>query len=710
MRRVVLCIARVATLAVLAAAPVLAQDARQPSDTLPDDTLRFRVEPIVVTATRTPRALFVTPKPVSVVTRSLLRERTLNTVSDLFTELPGVDITGVGVNQVRPTIRGQRGQRILLLSDGLRLNNARRQQDFGEIPGLIDVASVDRVEVVRGPSSVLYGTDAIGGVVNIITRAPEAEGVHGFARYAWGSQGQHTVSARSYGRLGRIDLQVGASFRTADPYEAPDGEFGAIELAEPAVVHDTGIDDRSFEARIGYRLDDDASVFLEHERYSAEDAGFGYVAAEDYAPDQGLVRIRYPDQSWHRTTAGLRARELGSLLADRFELTAYYQGNERSLAMNIQQAIGPGALLDIASDNYTDIRTVGFRAEAARLAVPGVLLTYGIDLFRDDSDNTDASVTTITGFGPPIVETSDEPQLPNATYRSAGIFAQAELEPTDRITLVVGVRAQDVHAETETAPAGEDGPVSENDRTVVGSANLAYRVSDALALVGSIGRGFRSPNLIEMFFQGPTPEGSGYQLRNPDLEAETSLNIDLGARVRYGPARLEAFGTTSTGGSGSHPVTTKSTASRPTGTSTWTSSATKASSSPPRSSCRRGSGPRGRTPPTRRRTGPIPRARSGRRSRPGSPAACGGTPPATGCGPSTWSGIRASRMSWPSRTTPSARPSRPSPSTRSGAAWCSSGAFGARRPASWWRWRTSPTPSTPRRPTAPSSAPSPAVF
>src|SRR5436190_1584212 len=97
-------------------------------------------------------------------------------------DVAGLDATGVGANQRRPEIRLQRGQRILLLEDGLRLNNARRQQDFGELPALAG-GDVQQVEVVRGPSSVLYGTDALGGVVNIITRgAPQssAPDLHGF--------------------------------------------------------------------------------------------------------------------------------------------------------------------------------------------------------------------------------------------------------------------------------------------------------------------------------------------------------------------------------------------------------------------------------------------------------------------------------------------------------------------------------------------------
>ena len=92
--------------------------------------------------------------------------------ADLLREQPGVDVNGVGPNQARPVIRGQRGLRVLFLEDGLRLNNARRQTDFGEISGLIDVGSVRAVEVVRGPASALYGADGLAGSVTFITKDP----------------------------------------------------------------------------------------------------------------------------------------------------------------------------------------------------------------------------------------------------------------------------------------------------------------------------------------------------------------------------------------------------------------------------------------------------------------------------------------------------------------------------------------------------------
>ena len=173
--------------------PVSAQQANTQDTTASGKV--HRLTPVTVTATRTVKTLFQAPQPVAVIDEMKIQEFNPNTVTDLFRGQPGLDVTGVGTNQARPSIRGQRGQRILLLADGMRLSNSRRQQDFGELPALVDVSSVQRVEVVRGPASVLYGSDAIGGVVNMITRTPDLPGLHGTAGYRYSSVGFRSLVA-----------------------------------------------------------------------------------------------------------------------------------------------------------------------------------------------------------------------------------------------------------------------------------------------------------------------------------------------------------------------------------------------------------------------------------------------------------------------------------------------------------------------------------
>lgn len=500
----------------------------------------YHLSPIVVTATRTPRAAFLSPYPVAVLDRNAIGALPFANLTDVFSELPGLDVNGTGSNQRRPTIRGHRGQRILLLEDGTRLNNARRQQDFGEIPSLVDAASIDRVEIVRGPGSVLYGTDAIGGVVNFITNEPMRDGWHGFLGYRYGSEGvQNGGRARLEGRGADWSLAASGTLRNAGAFAAPGGDYGAIELDGAKVVRDSGIQDESGSIRGGYDFSDQLSGSLKFERYHADTAGFGYVDPADYDPASAFVRILYPEQTFSKTTLGVNAKSLESRAADRVEAIGYYQTNERRFNLNVVVPIGPGAQVDQNTFNFTDLETFGGRFEAAKGIAANHIVTYGFDAFRDLSRNTDSSIAVVTGFGPPIVETTNTPLVPNATYRSAGIFAQDEWKIGSRTTLVFGARGQQVVARTLGTPGVAEPKFESDDTAIVGSASALVRVTNDLAALASVGRAFRSPNLVERFFNGPTPEGFGFQARNLELDPETSVDANVGLRWRNSRAGLE---------------------------------------------------------------------------------------------------------------------------------------------------------------------------
>lgn len=510
------------------------------------DSARVRdtvtLKPVVVTATRSAKEIFLAPAPVNVFDQSDIRARAPNTLTDLFRGQTGLDVTGVGLSQVRPVIRGQLGQRILILADGERLNNSRRQQDFGEIPGLLDVSTIDRVEVVRGPASVLYGSDAIGGVINVITRSPNQPGWHGDAGARYSSaDAQGRLYASAAGRSGRWGYLLGGAVRRADDYKGPGGDYGNITLAGATPVRDTRGRDWSANAYLGYHLGQGREVFARYERYRADTAGFGYVDPAAYSPGDPTIRILYPWQVFSKLSAGIRAGSLALPFADRAEATVYRQENDRSLSFGITIPTGPGSMIDIAQANRTDLVTYGFRGELTKLLAHQVAFTYGLDYFHDRSTNSDSSTTIFVNMGPIPPSTSSVPQVPNATYRSTGVFAQTDWQVAPRLSLLLGARYQHVNAATR-ATLNYTGPMQNStDHTVVGAASAVVRVADAVSLVGTVGRAFRSPNLVERFFNGPTPEGFGYQSPNASLKPETSLNLDLGVRVRTARVNAEAF-------------------------------------------------------------------------------------------------------------------------------------------------------------------------
>ena len=521
------------------------QQRSQQNGETPPDTMRFEIDGLTVTATRSERPVFTAPVPAATVQGLSIWQLQPRSASETLIRVPGVDVSGVGGRQARPVIRGMRGQRILLLADGLRLNNARRQQDFGELPALASVSELSRVEVVKGPASVLYGTDAIGGVVNMVSREPTEDGVRASGGLRYGSA-QDEFSARlgAEGRSGRWSWNLSGRMQEASAYEAPSGSFGSIDLANPALVQGTGSKEWGGRAGVAFSPAEGHRFHLKGSYSSADESGFGYVDPALYAEGQPVIDITYPEQTFSRTQLGYEGTSFDRALLDRLDVRLYRQTNERDLRFEMNQSFGPpappGAGLELITTNHTDVETLGFRVEAKKLAGTSTLFTYGIDGFRDRSDNTDLLVSTVTGFGPPQVDTDATPQLPNATYDSYGLFAQTEVELGD-FTLTVGGRGQRVAANTRATEGLSAADADRSEWTLVGAVNGLYRLTDDLVVLGSVGRGFRAPNLVELFFEGPVAEAGAYQSRSSSLEAERSLSVDLGVRYRGDRVAVEAL-------------------------------------------------------------------------------------------------------------------------------------------------------------------------
>lgn len=504
---------------------------------------------VTVTATRRATDVQAVPTPVSVIDSAMITKRQPNTAADMLRELPGVDVIGTGTNQARPSIRGQRGQRILLLQDGMRLNNARRQQDFGEIPGIVDVATIQRVEVVRGPASVLYGTDAIGGVMNIITKVPsfakDAPMKAGTLGYRYGSAGGLTRGEASLSaRAGNFVVLATGAKRDASNYDAPAGRYGNVHFADDVQLSDAGVNDKNASVYLGWRYKTGTGAFVRAETYDARNAGFGYINPALLGGDQTKIRITYPSQHFTKWSTGFSSGPISSPVADKIDVTAYRQLNGRDLAQSIFAPFGaPFPLttgVDIQTRNHTDLTTNGLRAEATKVFARDILV-YGVDYFHDNATGRDSSQTTVFGFGPPTPRSKVKPSLPNATLSSGGLFVQNDLRLHDRLSVIVGGRWQQVSSEARPTTGFTTLPANDRQSTAVFATNALFKVTSELNFVASVGRGFRAPNLVERYFDGPTPEGSAYQTATPGLKPEKSLNVDLGAKYRTERFAVEAF-------------------------------------------------------------------------------------------------------------------------------------------------------------------------
>ncbi len=160
-----------------------------------------------VAASRHEQLVTDSPRAISVVTGAELRERNYRSTPEAVAEVVGVFVQQTNYGGGAPIVRGLVGHQVLILIDGIRLNNAAYRLGPNQYPDTIDINQIERIEVVRGAGSVLYGSDALGGVINIVTRRAVAP-----------ADGARPVKTRLFNRLasadgsavGRAELSGGA--------------------------------------------------------------------------------------------------------------------------------------------------------------------------------------------------------------------------------------------------------------------------------------------------------------------------------------------------------------------------------------------------------------------------------------------------------------------------------------------------------------------
>src|SRR2546425_3022763 len=205
----------------------------------------FDVEPVTVTATRTPIAAAASPLPTASLGGDALRRTRGVSLAHVLEDLPGVRALSTGAQIGKPVVRGLTGSRVLVLENGSRLEDYSWSDEDGPS---VETGFVRRVEVIRGPASVLYGSDALGGVVNVISeQLPDAAAGPGFVRTGFTLSGATNnaelgAGARLEGARSRLGWRVAGVGRFASSLRTPAGElentgFGAVDGEGATVLH-----------------------------------------------------------------------------------------------------------------------------------------------------------------------------------------------------------------------------------------------------------------------------------------------------------------------------------------------------------------------------------------------------------------------------------------------------------------------------------------
>lgn len=523
------------------------------------------LQQITVTATRSAQDISQVPSTVSVQTREQLDRQNVNNIKDLVRYEPGVSVSGTGQRSGLNgyNIRGIDGERVLTQIDGVSIPDsfffgpyAQTQRNY------VDPEIVKRVEILRGPASVLYGSNAIGGAVSYFTLDADdiikpGQDVGARLKTGYSSADESWLNAATVaGRQGDFDALLHLSQRNGHETESY-GNHGGTGLerteANPEDVQTTNI-----LAKAGWNYTDDSRLALTYEHYKDDrDLDQKSAVGGPFIPGFGAMnsyRDRTGNDTVTRERFGLNHEfALGSLLADNIKWSLNYQiGKTDQRTEELYAARGREVFRD-RKTTYKDRQWV-FDAQLDKAFSIGEtehLLTYGTTLKHQKVTGSRSGTGTCLNVGGTCTAIgADSPgdgqervsDFPDPTVNTYSLFAQDEIR-WNQWTFLPGVRYDYTQLKPHMSDeylrgvdASSSDPVNDDQKKwhrVSPKFGVTYAFNDNYTWYGQYAEGFRTPTAKALYGRFDNLQ-AGYSVEpNPDLEPEKSKSYETGLRGNF---------------------------------------------------------------------------------------------------------------------------------------------------------------------------------
>lgn len=498
----------------LFSALVLALPGPQDPQPSPTDHSTSKPSETVVSAPRATRTVSAPLTQVQVVTAEDLARTNERSLPRALGKASGLMVQETNLGGGSPMMRGLIGNQVLILVDGVRLNDSTTRGGPNQSLNSIDAATVERVEIVRGPSSVLYGSDALGGAILIWTKSrppasrldpqsPDARRIRAalggeYSSVVEGWQGDLEISgAWSSGGLLGIgslhdwdDLTTGGGDEVEHTGYHGNGVFAAYEQG-------LGLD-RSLRFTASRTRDFDVP------RSDRMNPGYGQTTASN-------EEWFYSLEDRERYILSYDDREVGGL-ADAMQVRVSLRRYQEDRKIR-----STGSSTRALESDQTD--TLGMGVDWHKALGEDHLLTWGVDADYDEVDSTRDNVDLSTGVTTP----AEGAFAPDSSYLSTGVFLQDEISALEPFDVTAGVRYSYFDFGFDDVASG--GEESGDFDALTASLQVATDVGQNSRVAGTLSQGFRAPNLADLaksasFF-------AGTELANPDLDPEQSWMAEL---------------------------------------------------------------------------------------------------------------------------------------------------------------------------------------
>ena len=482
----------------------------------------------VVTASRIGEDSLESMSSLGVVTAEQFRAQGFRTVPEALANTPGVMVQKTTHGHGSPFIRGFTGRQNLLLVDGVRINNSTYRSGPVQYWNTVDGFSMDRLELVRSQGSVQYGSDALGGTMNILT----ADTGYLAADPGWFQQGsaQYRFDTNSSSHVGRLQTRFGDGENWGASLGLTGKNFGDIRDSGVGRMKNTGYPEQNLDLKVETLLNPSTRLSFAHQYLNQDDVWRWHSTIYNDTPWNGTNTGSYAARIYDQERSLTYLKVAGDLIdspVQNYSATLSFQRSQDS-------AFQDRSATDIRTQ-VIDVDTIGLDVQLESNLLGGDLV-YGIDYYRDSID----SAGTRTGRDP----RSRRPVADDSTYHLLGAFAQLRKPLNQRLETTFGARI--THAEAELGKVWDpdnstDISASADWSNIVFNARALYRLDDSWNLYGGASQGFRAPNAHDL--SGNITSRSGQeQLGTLDLEPEKSWTFELGSRFTSGGVSFGAAG------------------------------------------------------------------------------------------------------------------------------------------------------------------------
>ncbi|MEM7763429.1 MAG: TonB-dependent hemoglobin/transferrin/lactoferrin family receptor [Pseudomonadota bacterium] len=503
---------------------------------------------ITVIGTRTERSITEVPVTVSVYDEELIAEQLTRDIADLIRYEPGVTVGGTGSRFGLQgfSIRGIGGNRVLTVVDGVRVPEEfafgpflAAQRDF------VDIDSITRAEIARGPISSLYGSDAIGGVVSFTTKRPDDylgnDSLYLGGKLGWSGADSSvaavgTVAAGNDVLSGLLTVTQ-RDFSETENQGSVAGTGSGRELPDPQDLSSTSV-----LAKLDWQVADGHLLGLAVDRLESD-------AETQILSDYGsvvfgtVVDTRDADDTRSRTRVSVNYQgELQLPFADFVNATAYTQSSETEQVTRENRTSFSGPQRRLRVSSYEQDISGAFAQASKQFSVGNSThtLTYGLDYFKTENETLRNGGTSAPD-GTPIPEFLPLPtrDFPNTEVTQTALFVQNEISLLNgQLLLSPGLRYDSFDASTSADAIYLNGnpgvgvPEDYDDSEVTGRFGAVYKVTDAVSVYALYSQGFRAPPYDDVNVGFSNFIGGYKTIANPNLESERSTGLEAGIRYQ----------------------------------------------------------------------------------------------------------------------------------------------------------------------------------